>query len=240
MTARLWVCSSLPFRDPSRNYKPFDPEASAVRTRGVSVSCPWGTRSISNLTCAFRTINVLVVRNASVAGALKEDWRDLQSFACQSLVAMATVPIVCVAHWSRTPGWPGHQWPPWFPGVLKQGVTLLQFFTVATMESWWLISLRMIPQTGLSFRKGLWQYEGPLRFTYLLMPFLPCEAVIFQHWWKVKKLSPETLHEQFCQGRGLAQMVVFLCSLSFFSRNWKHEQANWKLIFMWGGEVEWE
>ena len=70
VTAGLWFCHSLPFRDPSSNYKPFDPKASAVRAHGVSIFSPWGTLSRSNLTCAFKAINVMVIRNASVEAAL--------------------------------------------------------------------------------------------------------------------------------------------------------------------------
>ena len=70
VTARLWFCHSLPFRDPSSNYEPFDPKASAVRALGVSIFSPWGTLSRSNLTCASKAINVMVIRNASVEAAL--------------------------------------------------------------------------------------------------------------------------------------------------------------------------
>lgn len=50
VTARVWFCYSLPFSDPSSNYKPSDPKASAVRTHGVSIFSPGGALSRSNLT----------------------------------------------------------------------------------------------------------------------------------------------------------------------------------------------
>lgn len=70
MTARLRFHYSLPFSDPSGNYEPFDPGASAARTHRVSIFSPGSALSRSNLTCASKTINVIIIINASVEGAV--------------------------------------------------------------------------------------------------------------------------------------------------------------------------